>query len=343
MDPSMTRNIGPNLVTPWLGLSLKHPVVASASPLCQTVTGVAQLAKAGAAAVILPSLFEEQLHHDAAAFEFLSSAGCDSSAESSSYFPSFPEFDRGPTDYLKLIRDARAAIDVPLIASLNGTTDSGWTDYAREIEKAGADALELNVYGLPVDEDQNARMVEDRYVSIVKQVTQSIRIPVSVKMNPYFSSPMEMADRLIEAGASGLVLFNRFYQPDFDLEKMEVVPSLQLSSPSEIRLPLLWLSVLFGRTSGSLAASTGVETSSEVIKYLLAGADVVMTTSALLRHGPEHLRTLTDGLTQWMTQRGYESVGQMRGAMSLRNARNPSAFVRANYMKTLASYQHPFV
>lgn len=328
-----------DLSTTYLGIPLAHPIVASASPLSKTLDGVRSLAEGGAAAVVLASLFEEQIRMDNESFARYLDAGTESVAESLSYFPSVPDTIAGPEEYLTLIRDARAAAEVPIIASLNGSTDAGWVDYATQIERAGAHALELNIFHLPVNEAETGRSVDARAVRIVEAVRRAIRIPLAVKIGPYFSAVGEMATRFAAAGADGLVLFNRFYQPDFDLERLEVEPSLALSSPTEIRLPLFWIAALRGRVSLSLGATTGVETPTEVVKYLLAGADVVMTTAALLRHGPAHLSVLRDGLQAWMSERRYASVTEMRGAMSRQHVADPSAFDRANYLRILNSWR----
>ncbi|HEY7686270.1 MAG TPA: dihydroorotate dehydrogenase-like protein [Gemmatimonadales bacterium] len=329
----------PDLSTTYLGLPLAHPVVASPSPLAKSLDGVRSLEDGGAAAIVLASLFEEQLIRDNESFARYTVAGTDSFAESLSYFPAVPGAVLEPDEYLKLIADARAAVNVPVIASLNGATERGWVDFATRMEAAGAHAIELNIFYLPVSAEATGRSVEDRYVSVVRAVRAAIRIPLAVKVGPYFSAFGEMAKRLVDAGANGLVLFNRFYQPDFDLEKLDVVPNLELSTPLEIRLPLLWIAVLHGRLRTSLAATSGVHAPAEVVKYLLAGADAVMTTSALLRHGPTHLRTLVDGLAGWMERHRYESVTQMRGAMSQQNVADPEAFERANYVRILQSWR----
>jgi len=325
----------------YLGLELKHPVVASASPLSETLDGVRRLEDGGASAIVLFSLFEEQIHCEDNALDYFSQVGAESSAETLSYFPDVADYQVGPERYLDLIRNAVEAVGVPVIGSLNGMTPSGWCNFARQIEQAGAAALELNIYYVPADITTSAREVEQRYVEIVKSVREVVTIPIAVKLSPYFSAFGEMAERLITAGADGLVLFNRFYQPDFDLEKLEVVPNLKLSSSIEMRLPLLWIAILHSNIRASLAATTGVETANEVIKYLLAGADVAMTTSALLRHGPQHLSILVEGLRQWMEQQEYESVQQMQGAMSQQHVADPSAFERANYIHGLQSYRDP--
>jgi dihydroorotate dehydrogenase (fumarate) len=333
-----------NLATTYLGLPLRHPIVASASPLSKTLDGIRRLEDAGAAAIVLFSLFEEQIRQENEALEHLSGLGVDSFAEALSYFPAVREYAVGPDDYLELIRRAKDAVNVPVIASLNGTTAAGWTRFARLMQQAGADAIELNIFHVPSDPDVNAADVEQRCVDVVAAVRSAVRIPVAVKVGPYFSAFGHTARRFVEAGASGLVLFNRFYQPDFDIEALEVAPTLELSSASEIRLPLLWIALLHGRLDGvSLAATTGVQTAVEVVKYLLAGADVVMTTSALLHYGVDYLHTLVQGLDGWLDARGFASVAQVRGSMSQRNVPDPEQFERANYIRILESWKHPFV
>jgi dihydroorotate dehydrogenase (fumarate) len=330
-----------DLATTYLGLGLKHPVVASAGPLSRTLDGIRRLEDAGAAAIVLFSLFEEQIRRENAATEHLIGLGTESFPEALSYFPALEDYEVGPEPYLELIRRAREAAEIPIIASLNGTTPEGWLDYARQIEQAGASALELNVYYIPADLGASGGEVEELYRRVLRAVRVAVRIPVAMKLSPFFSAPGEMAQSLVASGADGLVLFNRFYQPDFDLDTLEVAPTLELSRPEEIRLPLLWLAILHGRVDASLAASTGVHSAREVVKYLLAGADAVMTTSALLQHGPGHLTTLVDGLRQWLEQRGYASVEQMKGSMSQQSVADPTAFERANYIRTLASFQSP--
>jgi dihydroorotate dehydrogenase (fumarate) len=329
-----------DLATTYLGLRLKHPVVASAGPISHTLDGIRQLEDAGAAAIVLFSLLEEQIRLENAATEHLIGVGAESFPEALDYFPAVEDYEVGPEPYLELIRRAREATDVPIIASLNGMTREGWVDYAGKIEQAGAAALEVNVYYIPADLTTTAREVEELYLHVLREVRAAVRIPIAMKLNPFFSALGEMARQLVRSGADGLVLFNRFYQPDFDLQSLEVAPTLQLSKPDEIRLPLLWIAILHGRLDVSLAASTGVHSSEEVIKYLLAGADAVMTTSALLQHGPRHLETLVSGLRQWLEQRGYASVEQMQGSMSQKSVADPTAFERANYIRILDSF-HP--
>jgi dihydroorotate dehydrogenase (fumarate) len=332
-----------DLATTYLGLELKHPIVASASPLSKTLDGIKRMEDAGAAAIVMFSLFEEQIRHENESFDYLMEAGTDQFAESLTYFPAVEDYRIGPDSYLELIRKATEATGVPIIASLNGITKAGWTEYARDMAEAGAKAIELNVYYIPASLDITGAEVEQRYLDVVGAVKSAVSVPVAVKLSPFFSSTGDMAKRLVAAGADGLVLFNRFYQPDFDLEELEVVPDLDLSSASEIRLPLLWIAVLHGRLKVSLAATRGVQSGIEVLKYVMAGADAVMTTSALLRNGVGHMKTLLDGVTGWMERRGYESIRQMKGSMSQLKVGDPSAFERANYIKVLQSYKSPYV
>jgi dihydroorotate dehydrogenase (fumarate) len=330
----------PDLSTTYLGLPLPHPIVASAGPLSHDLDGIRRLADGGAAAIVLFSLFEEQIRWENETLARLTTVGAESTGEASSYFPPVTDFAAGPDSYLALLRQARQSVSLPVIASLNGATASGWVDYARQMQDAGASAIELNIFYIPADLSVTGRQVEQRYEDIVSAVSRAVSIPIAVKLSPFFSAMGEMARRLISAGASGLVLFNRFYQPDFDLDRLEVAPTLELSSASEIRLPLRWLAILHGQVSASLAATTGVQTSDEIAKYLLAGADAVMTTSALLHHGPGHVRTMVDGLAAWLDAKGLTSVAQIKGSMSQRHVADPSTFERANYMKILQSWGH---
>lgn len=327
-----------DLTTPYLGITLKHPIVASSSPLSKSLDGILKLEDAGASAIVLFSLFEEQIKLENEALEHLSAEGQESFHEVGSYFPEIGDFRIGPDGYLDLIRKAKEATEIPIIASLNGLSDAGWSEYAELFQQAGADAIELNIFTLPTSFDQSGQQVEERYLDIVRTVRKAVTIPIAVKMHPYFSAVADMASRLVQAGANGLVLFNRFYQPDFDLETMRVQPQLHLSEPTEIRLPLLWTGVLHGRLECSLAATTGVRTHVEAAKYLLAGSDAVMTTSSLLRNGAGHVEAIVSGLTDWMESKGYSSVAQMKGSMSQSKSADPAAFVRANYIKVLETY-----
>jgi dihydroorotate dehydrogenase (fumarate) len=325
-----------DLKTRYMGLELRNPLVASASPLNADLDNIRHLEDAGVAAIVLPSLFEEQIDAQMRQYETLTAAGLESSPEAERYFPQSDE--PGPQEYLDLIRRAVAAVDIPIIGSLNGTTDEGWTGYAKLIEEAGASGLELNVYFIPTDLSLTGRDVEERYLDILRAVRDAVDIPIAIKLGPYFSSIGQMALAFAAAGAHALVLFNRFYQPDIDLSELRLLNDLQLSNASEIRLPLLWIAVLSGRIDASLAASTGVESSEQVIKYLLAGADAVMTTSALLRNGPRHIEKLLAGTISWLSARDLGSVAEIRGLLSQRRFRNPDSFGRANYMKILQGY-----
>jgi dihydroorotate dehydrogenase (fumarate) len=324
-----------DLSTDYMGLALRNPLVASASPLSHTVDGVRRFADAGVGAVVLHSLFEEELAEEAARQARLDEAGTEIFAESLSYFPDTARDEPGPRRYLSLLERATAAVDVPVIASLNGVTPGGWTGYARAIEDAGAVAIELNVYYLPGDPDVSGREVEQRHVEILQRVKGAVTLPVAVKLSPYFSSTGEMARQLDAAGADALVLFNRFLQPDVDSESLSVVPNLGLSSPAEARLPRTWIALLYGRLHAALAASTGVEGPDDLAKYLLAGADVVMTTSSLLRHGPKHAAALLDGLSAWMERKGFDTVGEVRGKLAVPLGSDATAHERAGYVSAL--------
>jgi dihydroorotate dehydrogenase (fumarate) len=324
-----------NLSTSYMGLALRNPLVASASPLSQTVDGVRLLADAGVGAVVLYSLFEEQLRREAAENARLVDAGTESFAESLSYFPAAAEDEAGPRRYLSLLERAAAAADVPVIASLNGVTPGGWADYAHAMQEAGAAAIELNIYYLPGDPRISGRDVEQRHVDVLKRVKDTVVVPVAVKLSPYFSSTGELALRLDEAGADALVLFNRFLQPDIDPDKLAVVPQVGLSNQGEARLPRTWIALLRGRVRASLAATTGVETSADVAKYLLAGADVVMTASALLRHGPEHAAVLLDGLSEWLAHKGFATVDEVRGMLAVPSDADEAVYERAGYVSAM--------
>lgn len=328
-----------DLTTHYLGLELPTPLVAGAGPLTGELDTIRRLEDLGAGAIVLPSIFEEQIEHEEQVIEALITVGTDSYGEALSYFPVQAAYAMDPERYLDCIRRAAASVAIPVIASLNGTTDHGWTAYARRIEEAGARALELNIYFIPSDLHLTGRDVEQRVLDIVRAVRKTVTIPVAVKIGPYFSAPGHVAIALVREGANGLVLFNRFYQPDIDLARLELVSDLEPSRAYEIRLPLLWISLLSGRVNTSLAASTGVESADEVVKYLLAGADVVMTTSSLLRHGVAHMRALREGLEAWLAARGLETVDAVRGRMSHRNVADRTSFERANYIKTLQFYR----
>jgi dihydroorotate dehydrogenase (fumarate) len=331
-----------DLSTRYLGLQLRNPLVASASPLSNTVDGVRRLADAGVGAVVLFSLFEEQLRREAAQNAALADAGTESFAESLSYFPPAADADPGPRRYLNLLERAVAAVDVPVIASLNGSTTGGWTSYAVALERAGAAAIELNIYHLPGDPPPTSpspylsgRDVERRHVEILTTVKAVVKVPVAVKLSPYYSSTGEMALRLDRAGADGLVLFNRFLQPDIDPETLTVTAGFGLSSPAEARLPRAWIALLAGRVAASLAATTGVQDAPDVARYLLAGADVVMTASALIRHGAGHAGVLLDGLSAWMSRKEFASVADLRGLLAVPADADGAAYERAGYVREL--------
>ncbi|MFZ0804085.1 MAG: dihydroorotate dehydrogenase-like protein [Terriglobales bacterium] len=332
-----------DLSTTYLGLRLRTPLVASASPLSQEIDGIRRLEDAGVSAVVLYSLFEEQLRQESFELEHHLSAGTDSFAEAASFFPQPDEFHSGPEGYLKHIERAKKAVSVPIIASLNGTTVGGWTQYAKLIEQAGADALECNIYSIPTNPDLTSSAVEQEYFDILKAVKSAITIPVAVKLSPFFSNMANMAKRLDQAGANGLVLFNRFYQPDINLDELEIQPNVLLSTPQALRLPLTWIGILYGRIRASLAATSGVHGPEDVIKLLMVGADVTMLCSTLLRNGVSHLRYIEAGLVEWMEKHEYESVQQMKGSMSQIRCPHPSAFERAQYMKAVKSVQHVMV
>jgi dihydroorotate dehydrogenase (fumarate) len=332
-----------DLRTSYLGLPLAHPIVASASPLTGSIDSLKRLQDAGVAAVVLPSLFEEQIEHEEMATHDLLLAGAELSPEASGFFPEPQQYGTGPDRYLKLIEDAKKALAVPVIASLNGHTPGGWTGIARRLEQAGADAIELNVYFLAADPEDTSAAVEQRYVELVESVARQVSIPVAVKVSPYFSAMANMAARLARAGARGLVLFNRFLQPDILLDELAVAPHLVLSTSDELRLALRWIAILRGRIDASLAATGGAHTADDVLKLLLAGADCVMVASCLLRNGPAYAGELVRGVQAWMAEREYESVAQMMGSLSQQSCPDPDAFERANYMKALTSYTSAFV
>jgi dihydroorotate dehydrogenase (fumarate) len=330
-----------DLATEYLGRRLRNPLVASASPLAQTVAGVQRLAGAGVGAVVLPSLFEEQVRREAEQDSWLAEAGIESFAESLSYLPA-TDGQAGPRRYLSLLERAVAAVDVPVIASLNGVTPGGWTDYATALQDAGAAAIELNVYYLPGDPLMPGRDVEQRYVDILTTVKAAVTIPVAVKLAPYLSSVGEFAVRLDRAGADGLVLFNRFMQTGIDPETLTVSTGLNLSSPVEAGLPRSWIARLRGRVRASLAASTGVEDATDVAAYLLAGADVVMTTSALLRHGAGHAAVLLDGLAAWMRRKEFTAAGDLRGLLAEQATGGEEYYGRTGYLSAITDATRAF-
>jgi dihydroorotate dehydrogenase (fumarate) len=329
-----------DLTVTYLNLQLRTPLVASASPLSHELDGVRRLEDAGASAVVLYSVFEEQLRQEQAELERHLSAGSQSFAESLTYFPKANEFHTGPEEYLRHIQKAKDAVAIPVIASLNASTLGAWTNYARRIEDAGADAIECNIYFIPSDLERSSADVEEMVLEIVRSVRLSVHIPVAVKLSPFFTSMANMAKRLDAVGADGLVLFNRFYQPDIDLEELILKTSVLLSTSQSLRLPLTWIGILFGRVRASLAATSGIHRAEDIVKMLMVGADVTMLCSALLRHGVSHLRHLERGLREWMEHHEYDSVRQMQGSMSQLRCSDPSAFERALYVRAVKDFVH---
>jgi dihydroorotate dehydrogenase (fumarate) len=327
-----------DLTTNYLGLPLRNPLVASASPLSKKVDTSIRMEQAGISAIVMYSLFEEQIIRESLKLHADLTRGTDSFSEALTYLPDYGMYTIGPEKYLEALEKTKRAVSIPVIGSLNGTTPGGWTEYARKIEQAGADALELNMYDLATDPNISAAELEDRYISLVGEIRQSVRLPLAIKLSPFFTSLPNFARRLVEAGANGLVLFNRFYQPDFDLEELEVTPNLLLSNSSELRLPLRWIAILYGQVHTDFALTSGVHTAEDVIKSIMAGASVVMTASALLHEGLQHAPVILDGIQSWMVEHEYESIQQMKGSMSQRAVADPSAFERANYISVLSSY-----
>jgi dihydroorotate dehydrogenase (fumarate) len=326
-----------DLTTTYLGLKLRNPLVPSASPFTEDLANIKKMEDAGAGAVVLHSLFEEQLRADAGELEHHLTHGTESFAEALTYFPRASEFKLGPEEYLELIAKAKQAVQIPIIASLNGSSLGGWTDYARQMQQAGADALELNIYAIPTELDLSAGEVEQRYLDILKAVKSTVTIPVAMKLSPFFTNFANMARRLDQAGANGLVLFNRFYQPDIDLDALEVTPNLLLSTPMAMRLPLRWIAILYGRIEADLAATSGIHRGVDALKMLMAGADVAMLCSVLLRHGLSQISVIEKDILAWMQEHEYESVEQLKGSMSQKNCADPTAYERAQYMKAIAS------
>ncbi len=322
-----------------MGLKLKNPIVLSASPISADVDQVKQAEDFGAAGVVMYSLFEEQINHEINEIDHFLSQGSESFAEALSYFPEPEQFKNlHAEEYLELIKKLKETVEIPIIGSLNGVSPGGWMDYAKKIEDAGADALELNIYYIATDMSMNSEKVEQLYIDNLKSVKKAVNIPVAIKLGPYFSAFANMAGKLDKAGADGLVLFNRFYQPDIDLNALEVVPDLHLSSSHEMRLPLRWIAVLYGRIKASLAATTGIQSAEDIIKMVMVGADVTMLASILLKEGVNKIDQLVNGLQRWMSDNEYESIKQMKGSMSYKAVADPAAFERANYIKTLQSF-----
>jgi dihydroorotate dehydrogenase (fumarate) len=327
-----------DLSTKYLGLNLRTPLVPAASPLSEEIDSIKQMEDAGASAVVLYSLFEEQLRQDSEELDHHLEHGTNSFAESLTYFPDLKDYRLGPEEYLNHIAAAKKAVKMPIIASLNGSTVGGWTEYAKEIQEAGADALELNIYYIPTDMDLTSAKIEQTYVDILKAVKKAVQIPVAVKLSPFFTNFANMAKRLDQAGADGLVLFNRFYQPDIELETLEVKPNILLSTPMAMRVPLRWVALLYGKLGANLAATSGIHRASDVVKMLMAGADVTMLCSALIRHGVKQISVIERDLVAWMEEHEYTSVTQMKGSLSQKNCPDPSAFERAQYMKAISQF-----
>lgn len=328
-----------DLTTDYMGLKLKNPLVASAGPLQRELNNIRRMEDAGAAAVVMFSLFAEQIEHETRELAHYVEYGAESFAEALTYLPEPAHFHKGPEEYLEHIRRAKEAVEIPIIGSLNATRLGSWIDYARKIEEAGADALELNLYFIPTDPEMTGTEVETRYVEILQAVKATVKIPVAMKLSPFFSAMAWMARQLDQAGADALVLFNRFYQPDIDLDTLEVIPNLILSTPHELRLPLRWIAILYGKVDASLGATSGIHTAEDVVKMLLVGADVTMMTSALLKNSISHFRRVLRHLQRWMVEHEYESIAQMKGSMSQKACEDPSAFERANYMRALNEYK----
>lgn len=327
-----------DLTTKYMGMTLKSPLVVSASPLSKNLDGIKKIEDSGAAAFVMYSVFEEQIEHEQKELNFLTSVGTDSFAESLSYFPQIDEFNLGPDQYLELIRSAKESVEIPVIASLNGKTTGGWTEYAKQMQQAGADGIELNIYNIPTDMELSSQALENQYIEILKAVKSSVSIPVALKVSPFFTNFAYMAKKFDEAGADALVLFNRFYQPDINLEELEVEPHIILSNPTDLRLPMRWIAILRGRIFSDLAATSGIHYGEDVIKMLLVGANVTMLCSTLLRYGVDYVKDIQDEVVEWMTNHEYESVMQLQGSMSQMNVADPSSFERAQYMKALNNY-----
>lgn len=326
-----------DLRTTYMGLNLKSPIVVSACPLSEETSNIVQMEDAGAGAVVLFSLFEEQLKKESAQYESIIRSTSNQFAEASDFFPALDHYHSGSEQYLEKIRKAKERVGIPIIASLNGITSEGWISYAQQMEEAGADGLEINIFFIPGDIHLSTAAVEYRYLNIIAEVKATVKIPVAVKINPYFSAMGNMASRMHENGADALVLFNRFYQPDFDINNLTILHTLQYSESNEIRLPLLWIALLYGRVPVSLAATTGVQSSDEVIKYLLAGSDIAMTASALYKNGIGYIKTMNRELEVWMNRKSFENIASFKGVMSQQHIADPTSFERANYIKILGN------
>ena len=329
-----------NLHSQYMGIDVRSPIVVSACPLSEDIDNIARMADAGAGAVVLFSLFEEQIRWENALYQEVLETTTNTFAEASDYFPDADDYQVGTTQYLELIRNAKQRVDVPIIASLNGVTPEGWIEYAGQIEQAGADGIELNIFYIPAGITLAGRDVEHRYLQIIELVKSTVNIPVAMKLNPYFSAMGNMAKEMADAGADALVFFNRFYQPDFNIDDLTVVSDLRYSESNEIRLPLLWIAALYGRINTSIAATSGVQGVHEVIKYLLAGADVVMTASALYKHGIEHIRAMNQELEAWMQRLQFDSIDAFKGVLSQQSIPDTTAYERANYIRIMEQAKH---
>lgn len=327
-----------DLTTKYMGMTLKSPLVVSASPLSKNLDGIKRIEDSGAAAMVMYSVFEEQIENEQKELDYITNIGTDSFAESLSYFPESDDYNLGPDQYLELIRSAKESVDIPVIASINGKTVGGWTDFAKQMQQAGADGIELNIYNIPTSMSLSSQELENNYIEILKAVKSAVTIPVALKLSPFFTNFAYMAKKFDEAGADALVLFNRFYQPDINLEELEVEPHIILSNPTDLRLPMRWIAILRGRIFSDLAATSGIHYGEDVIKMLLVGANVTMLCSTLLRYGVDYVKDIQEEVVDWMTKNEYESVMQLQGSMSQMNVADPSSFERAQYMKALNNY-----
>lgn len=328
-----------DMTTMYMGLKLKNPLVPSASPLSKNIDGIKKLQDAGASAIVMYSLFEEQITFEQEELNYFLDRGTDSFAEALSFFPEQEEYNLGPDEYLEHIHQAKKATNIPIIGSLNGVSSGGWIDYAKKIEQAGADALELNVYFLATDPLQESRQVENQYRVILNAVKSNLNIPVAIKLSPFFSSMARIAAELDEDGADGLVLFNRFYQPDIDLDKLEVIPGVVLSTSNDLRLPLRWIAILYGHVKASLAGTSGIHTAKDALKMIAAGADIAQMCAALLKNGPQYLTTVLKEMEMWLEGNEYSSISELKGSMSQKSVSEPAVFERANYMKALNDFR----
>ncbi len=332
-----------DLTTTYLGLKLKNPLVASPSPLSEKVDNVKRMEQAGISAVVMYSLFEEQIIHESLELDYFLNRGTESFAEALTYFPDIGRYSLAPDKYIETLEKTKLAVNIPVMGSLNGVSTGGWIEYAHKIQEAGADALELNLYYLPTDVDLTSSQIEDNYLTLVSNIRAKVKTPLAVKLAPFFTALPNFATHLVQAGANGLVLFNRFYQPDMDLENLEVVPNLVLSNSDDLRLPLRWIAILYGKVKADLALTSGVHTPEDAIKAIMAGANVAMSTSALLKRGTQAIQQILTGMEEWMIAHEYESVKQMHGSMSQGAVADPDVFERANYMKVLNSFNPDFI